>query len=230
MNTNVDRILWYFNTLSTNPRIEFISQKLNRVVVAFNAFDLAILIDSQTLDRDLDVQDQNVQTSIDTSVDRTSTLVEVALKLQRPTLFVCWRFCILRSRVCNFQLTECQLRSTFLCIFSKLSILQFSSWLTSADRSWLNLNFDRSNINFDRDFSDFPKRCLFLCFHFGCVLNFGRPNVDFGCYCTIVQVSNSFYCFTLAVLYQPSVYQNCDNSTFTLLSSQFRIVNYSIWV
>ena len=40
------------------PRVEFIIQKLIRVIVVFNAYDLTILIESQPLDLDLDVQDQ----------------------------------------------------------------------------------------------------------------------------------------------------------------------------
>ena len=82
MNTSVDMFLWHFNILPTTPRVEFISQNLNKVVAAFNASNLAILIESQPLDLDLDVHDQNVQTSVDTSI-------EVALRIQRLTIFVC---------------------------------------------------------------------------------------------------------------------------------------------
>ena len=78
MNTSVDRILWHFNILPTTPRVEFISQNLNRVVATFNASDLAVLIESQPLDLDLDVHDRSFQTS----VERTSTSIEVALFLQ----------------------------------------------------------------------------------------------------------------------------------------------------
>ena len=81
MNTSVDRMLWHFNTLPITPRIEFTSQNLNRVVAAFNASDLAILIESQPLDLDLDV--------VDTLVYQNSTSIEVVLKFQRPILFVC---------------------------------------------------------------------------------------------------------------------------------------------
>ena len=35
MNTSVDRILWYFNTLPTTPRIEFINQNLNKCGVHY---------------------------------------------------------------------------------------------------------------------------------------------------------------------------------------------------
>ena len=55
MNTSVNEFLWYFNTLPTTLRIEFISPNLNRVVVAFNASDLVVLIESQPLDLDLDM-------------------------------------------------------------------------------------------------------------------------------------------------------------------------------
>ena len=40
-NTSDTRILWHFNTFSTIPTVEFISQKLIRVVAAFDASDLA---------------------------------------------------------------------------------------------------------------------------------------------------------------------------------------------
>ena len=50
--------------------IEFISPNLNKVVAALNAYDLAVLIESQPLDLDLDMQDQSFQ---------TSTLVEIVL-------------------------------------------------------------------------------------------------------------------------------------------------------
>ena len=65
LNTSVDRILWPFNTFPTTPQIEFLSQKLNRVIATFNASDLDILIESLPLDLDLDVQDQNIQTSFE---------------------------------------------------------------------------------------------------------------------------------------------------------------------
>ena len=67
LNTIINRILWQFNILPTTPRIEFISQNMKIVVAAFNASDLAVLIESQTLDLDLDIQDQNVQTLVDTT-------------------------------------------------------------------------------------------------------------------------------------------------------------------
>ena len=78
MNTSVDKILWHFNTFPTTPRIEFISPNLNRIIVAFNASDIAAMTSSQPLDLDLDVQDQSFQTS----VDRISTSVEVTLTFQ----------------------------------------------------------------------------------------------------------------------------------------------------
>ena len=89
LNTIVSIILWHFNSLPITTRVEFISQNLNRVVAAFYAFDLAVLIESQPLDLDLDVHDQIIQILVDTSVDRTSTSIEVALSFQRRTLFVC---------------------------------------------------------------------------------------------------------------------------------------------
>ena len=52
---------------------------MNRVIAAFNDFDLVVLIESQPLDLDLDVQDQSFQTSVDTSINRTSTSVKVVL-------------------------------------------------------------------------------------------------------------------------------------------------------
>ena len=58
LNTRVDELLWYFNTLPTPSMIEFISPNLNKVVVAFNTSNLAIPIESQPLNLDLDVQDQ----------------------------------------------------------------------------------------------------------------------------------------------------------------------------
>ena len=61
LNTIVSIILWHFNSLPITTRVEFISQNLNRVVAAFYAFDLAVLIESQPLDLDLDVQDQIIQ-------------------------------------------------------------------------------------------------------------------------------------------------------------------------
>ena len=73
--------LQYF---SSNPKVEFISQKLIRVVAAFNTSDLAILIESQPLDLDLDMQDY-----IFSNFNRTSTLVEVALEFQRLIPIVC---------------------------------------------------------------------------------------------------------------------------------------------
>ena len=57
MNTSDTKFLWHLNILSTTPRFEFISQKLIRVVAAFNASDLAVLIKSQPLDLNLDMQD-----------------------------------------------------------------------------------------------------------------------------------------------------------------------------
>ena len=77
MNISVDKFLWHFNTLPTTPRIEFISPNMNRVIAAFNDFDLVVLIESQPLDLDLYVQDQSFQNSVDTSVDRTSTSIKV---------------------------------------------------------------------------------------------------------------------------------------------------------
>ena len=65
MNTSDTKILWHFDTFSTTPRVEFISQKLIKVVAAFNASDLVVLIESQPLDLDLDIQDQNFQMSVD---------------------------------------------------------------------------------------------------------------------------------------------------------------------
>ena len=59
MNTSVDKTIWHFNTLPITPMIEFTSQNLNRVIAAFSASDLTILIESQPLDLDLDVQDQS---------------------------------------------------------------------------------------------------------------------------------------------------------------------------
>ena len=59
--------------------IEFISQILNLVVVALNAFDLAILNEYQPLNLDLDMQDQSFQISVNTSVNQTLTLVDVVL-------------------------------------------------------------------------------------------------------------------------------------------------------
>ena len=69
LNASDTKILWHVNILPTTPRVEFISQKLIRVVAAFNASDLAVLIESQPLDLDLDMQDQSFQISVDTSVD-----------------------------------------------------------------------------------------------------------------------------------------------------------------
>ena len=59
LNTRVDEFLWHFNIFPTTPRVEFISPILNIVVAALNAFDLAVLIESQPLCLDLDVQDQS---------------------------------------------------------------------------------------------------------------------------------------------------------------------------
>ena len=54
LNTSDCRNLKHFNTLPTTPRVIFISQKYIRVIVAFNALDLAVLIASQSLNLDLD--------------------------------------------------------------------------------------------------------------------------------------------------------------------------------
>ena len=62
LKVTVDEFLWHFNILPITPRIEFISSNMNRVVAALNASNLAVLIESQPLDLDLDVQDQNIQT------------------------------------------------------------------------------------------------------------------------------------------------------------------------
>ena len=61
LNTSDCRNLRHFNTSPTTPRVEFICQKLIRVIVALNASDLAILIEFQPLSWifDLDVQDQS---------------------------------------------------------------------------------------------------------------------------------------------------------------------------
>ena len=59
--------------------VEFISQILNLVVVALNAFDLAILNESQPLNLDLDIQDQSFQISVNTSVNQTLTSVDVVM-------------------------------------------------------------------------------------------------------------------------------------------------------
>ena len=82
MNTSVDEFLWHLNIFPTTPRIEFICPNLNRVVTALNSYDLAILIESQSLDLDLNVHDQSFQTSVDTSIDRISTSIEVVLVFQ----------------------------------------------------------------------------------------------------------------------------------------------------
>ena len=75
LNTSDSRILWHFNASPITSMIEFISQKLIRVITALNAFDLAILIESQPLDLDLDVHDQLFQASVD-SFGQTKTELE----------------------------------------------------------------------------------------------------------------------------------------------------------
>ena len=58
LNTSDCKNLNYFNTSSTTPRVDFISQKLIRVIAALNTSNLAVLIESQPVDLNLDVQDQ----------------------------------------------------------------------------------------------------------------------------------------------------------------------------
>ena len=79
------------------------------------------------------------------------------------------------------------------------------------------INFDRPNINFDRDCIIFPMSIWFLCYTSIvliqlqlCFFNFGRLKLDFGRSCSISPESTSFNCLSLCFTFSWRVLASID--------------------
>ena len=138
LNTSDTNILWHFNTVPTTPKVEYISKKLIRVIATFNASDLAILIESQLLDLDLDVQDQTFQTSVDNFGQSNFNFGRVCTRFLVACSFYLLKDLKLRFSFFHFRSTECQLESTLFFNskehFFALFQLQLCFFLTSVDK------------------------------------------------------------------------------------------------